>query len=149
VTTVLVRPHPVNLWSRLATWTASLGDGRVRLLSTRSLDADVRDCDVVLAGNSTVLLDALVSGCPACYVRGFDHGPFDVQGFVRDGLVCELPEPPAVDYDAVGAFYRRDGWPEILRHYADIDRNDLDVKRSVRTALERIVTGAQHERIVA
>lgn len=55
----------------------------------------LRGCDLVLGGNSTVLLDALVAGTPACYVRGLDHGPHDVQDFVRDGLVYEPRAAPA------------------------------------------------------
>jgi hypothetical protein len=149
VTDVRVRPHPVNLWPGLAGRIASFGDDRVRLLSAQSLDAGLRECDLLLAGNSTVLLDALVAGCPACYVRGLDHGPYDVQGFVRDGLVCELAQPSAIDYDAIAGFYRRDGWPRVLRHYADIDRDDIEVGQAVRAAVKRMITDDRYERGVA
>lgn len=149
VTDVRVRPHPVNLWPGLAGRIASFGDNRVRLLSAQSLDAGLRECDLLLAGNSTVLLDALVAGCPACYVRGLDHGPYDVQGFVRDGLVCELAQPSAIDYDAIAGFYRRDGWPRVLRHYADIDRDDIEVGQAVRAAVKGMIADDRYERGVA
>ena len=141
VSAVLVRPHPVNLWPGLKSAMASLDDRRVRVLSERPLAADLRDCDLVLAGNSTVLLDAVVSGCPACYVAGFDHGPYDVQAFVRDGLVSELRQPWSIDADAIGRFYRRAGWPSSLHRYADVDRDDVEVARAVRAAVTGI-TGA-------
>jgi len=136
---VLVRPHPVNLWPALAERMDAFGDRRVRLLSDRPLAADLRDCDLVLAGNSTVLLDAVVAGCPACYVRGLDHGPYDVQAFVRDGLACELGEPWRIDDRAIGRFYERNSWPAVLRRYADVDRDDAEVARAVRAAVGSLV----------
>ena len=54
-----IRPHPVNLWSGLAEAVASLGDPRVTVQSSPRLRDDLRACDLVLGGNSTVLLDAL------------------------------------------------------------------------------------------
>ena len=141
VAEVLVPAHPVNLWPRLAGRMASLGDRRVRVLSERPLAADVRECDLLLAGNSTVLLDAVIAGCPACYVPGFDHGPHDVQGFVRDGLVCELQHSWSIDDGAIRRFYERDGWPAVLRRYADVDRDDAEVARAVGAAVNSMVGG--------
>jgi hypothetical protein len=37
-----------------------------------------RAADLVVAGNSTGF-DSLVAGRPAGYVRGFDHGPYDMR----------------------------------------------------------------------
>jgi hypothetical protein len=98
----------------------------------------LRHCDVAIAGNSTVLLDAVVAGRPGCYVRGFDHGPFDVQDFVKDGLIYEWSLPSPLDLAAIDAFYRRPIWPEILRRYADIDRSEDDVATAVRAALDAV-----------
>jgi hypothetical protein len=141
VAEVRVRPHPVNLWPGLAARMASLGDRRISVRSGTSLAADLAQCDLILAGNSTVLLDAVVSGCPAGYVRGFDHGPYDVQSFVRDGLICE-----STDFEAIARFYKRDGWPAILRHYADVDRDEADVARLMRAAVNDLVNGNAYAR---
>ena len=138
---VIVRPHPVNLWPALADRMESLGDRRVQLRSGGSLAADLHDCDLVLAGNSTVLLDAVVAGRPACYVRGLDHGPYDVQSFVRDGLVCELEQPWSLDGAAIRRFYARDTWPAVLRRYADVDRDDAEAARAVRAAVSSLLGG--------
>ena len=72
---VVVRPHPVNLWSGLDAWLGSLAERRVVIRSSGALVDDLRLCDLVFAGNSTVLLDAVIGGRPGCYVRDFDHGP--------------------------------------------------------------------------
>jgi hypothetical protein len=132
---VLIRPHPVNLWRGLGEEAASLGDSRVTVQSSTSLRDDLRACDLVIGGNSTVLLDALIAGTPACYVRGLDHGPHDVQDFVRDGLVYELAELRPVDAGAIARFYSRREWPAILRRYAAVDISPDDVARAVRFAL--------------
>ena len=137
----IVRPHPVNLWPALADRMESLGDRRVQTAFGGSLAADLHDCDLVLAGNSTVLLDAVVAGRPACYVRGLDHGPYDVQSFVRDGLVCELEQPWSLDGAAIRRFYARDTWPAVLRRYADVDRDDAEAARAVRAAVSSLLGG--------
>ena len=132
---VLIRPHPINLWHGLAEAVASLGDPRVTVQASPRLRDDLRACDLVLGGNSTVLLDALIAGTPACYVRGLDHGPHDVQDFVRDGLVYELPQLSPIDAGAIARFYSRREWPAILRRYAAVDVSPDDVARAVRFAL--------------
>jgi hypothetical protein len=138
VTRVLIRPHPVNLWPGLSACVASLADPRLIVQDSGSLPDDLRCCDLVFAGNSTVLLDAVVAGRPGCYVRGFDHGPYDVQTFVRDELIYEwMPQYP-IDTAGIEAFYRRTGWPSVLRRYADVDRGDEDVKSAVLAAVNRL-----------
>jgi hypothetical protein len=137
---VVVRPHPVNLWKHLPAYMESLRDERIALNSTGSLTDDLRECDLVLAGNSTVLLDAVVAGRPACYVRGFDHGPYDVQDFVRFGLVCELVPEHVIDLPAIRSFYAHSGWPSALRRFADVDHTETQVITAVRSALNSFST---------
>jgi hypothetical protein len=137
---VVVRPHPVNLWKQLPAYMESLQDDRITLHSTGSLAGDLRECDLVLAGNSTVLLDAVVAGRPACYVRGFDHGPYDVQDFVRFGLVCEAAPERYIDLPAIRSFYMQSGWPSVLRRFADVDHPESHVTTAVRSALDNFST---------
>jgi hypothetical protein len=136
---VLVRPHPVNLWRGLAHAIASLQTTRVELPSPGQLTNDLRRCDLIVAGNSTVLLDSVVAGRPACYVRGFDHGPYDVQSFVRDGVVYELTDFRTIDCDAIAAFYARPEWRHALSRYADTDRQAEAVTADVRAAVIALV----------
>jgi hypothetical protein len=135
---IILRPHPVNLWPGLAAAVTSLDDPRVSVRSSGFLDEDLRHCDLVLGGNSTVLLDAVISGRPACYVRGFDHGPYDVQEFVRDTLIYEWTADCPIDVAAIERFYRRPAWSAVLRRYADIDRADEEVTAAVVAAVNRL-----------
>jgi hypothetical protein len=142
IDTVLVRPHPVNLWRGLAHAIASLQTTRVELPSPGQLTNDLRRCDLIVAGNSTVLLDSVVAGRPACYVRGFDHGPYDVQSFVRDGVVYELTDLRAIDCDAITSFYARPEWRQALSRYADTDRPAEAVAADVRAAVSALIGSA-------
>ena len=85
---VLVRPHPKNLWTGLQKWIESLRDSRVILSSVdASVSNDIKQVDVVLGGNSSVLVDAVIAGRPAAFVANLDHGPPDLHRFVAGGLV--------------------------------------------------------------
>ena len=138
VTRIIVRPHPMNLWRDMHARIASLGDARIRVVANTCLAGDLARCDVVVAGNSTVLLDAVVAGVPACYVSGLDHGPYDVQDFVKDGLIAEWSARLRLDLRTIERFYLRREWPRILRHYADVDRSSDEVAVAVRAALDAI-----------
>lgn len=135
---IIIRPHPVNLWRDLSARVASLGDARIGLRTDTCLTGDLARCDVVVAGNSTVLLDAVVAGRPGCYVSGLDHGPHDVQDFVKDRLVYEWHAPSRLDLRAIEHFYIDRDWPRILRSYADVDRSGEEVAVAVRAALDAI-----------
>ena len=138
VARVIIRPHPVNLWPELAATVTSLDDPRLAVRSSGFLEEDLRHCDLVLGGNSTVLLDAVISGRPACYVPGFDHGPYDVQDFVRDTLIYEWTMDCPIDVAAIERFYRRPAWSAVLRRYADIDHADEEVTAAVMAAVNRL-----------
>jgi len=135
---ILVRPHPVNLWSGLAHCVAAMDDPRIQLSADRPILDDVRECDFVFAANSTVHVDAVVAGTPACYVRGLDHAPYDVQSFVRDGLIYELKQTDLFDPSDVTAFYAREKWPIVLRRYANVDQSDVDLAPVVAEALNEL-----------
>ena len=135
---IVIRPHPVNLWTRMRTSLPTGHDDRIRVSTTPSIVDDLRACDVVLAANSTVHVEALVAGKPSCYVQGLDHAPFDVQSFVRDGLVFNLPDLSLFDTAAIWRFYTRPDWQAMLRRYADVDHTDEDVACAIRAAIQKL-----------
>ena len=138
---VLVRPHPVNLWPGLASCLASVGDKRICLSAGGSIFDDVHECDFVIAGNSTVHVEAVIAGKPSCYLRGLDHAPYDVQSFVQDGLVYELERARRFDPSDVMHFYARREWPSILRRYANVDQDEADLARIVTTTVSDLAAG--------
>ncbi|MDQ3818819.1 MAG: hypothetical protein M3362_14240, partial [Acidobacteriota bacterium] len=112
---------PKNLWRGLDAWMEKLNDTRVRKSSGGPVFSDVEASDVVLAGNSSVLVDAVTAGRPAGFVAGLDHATTDMHGLVSRGLIYPIDENLRLDTDAMLRFYRRADWIEALRLFANID----------------------------
>ncbi len=129
VATILIRPHPKNLWRGLDEWIAAQDQARVRLAKGATVFQDVESVDVALAGNSSVLVDAVTAGRPSAYVSGLDHGPPDLHGFTARGLVYQLPDIDDMEFNlsTMFAFYQRPGWVSILRDFANIDQEEAAV----------------------
>jgi hypothetical protein len=66
---ISVRPHPKNLWRGLDQWIALRGDTRLRRSDGKSTFADIKACDIVLGGNSSVLIEAVTAGVRALTLR--------------------------------------------------------------------------------
>ena len=140
VSRVLVRPHPKNLWRGLDAWVASRGEPRLSLSPGGTVFQDIAASDVVLAGNSSVLVEAVTAGRPAAYVRGIDHGPPDLHAFVARGLVYRYADERGFDPEAMQRFYQSPDWPAALRLFANIDEDEASVAARTRDALLNILT---------
>lgn len=143
VSTILIRPHPKNLWVGLKGWIAAQDQSRVRLAKGATVFQDVESVDVALAGNSSVLVDALTAGRPSAYVSGLDHGPPDLHRFAECGLVYVLPETVNdVEWNLATmlAFYRRPNWLNILRHIANIDEDEAAVLQRGLSIMRELVS---------
>jgi hypothetical protein len=135
VSRVHVRPHPKNLWRGLGEWITSRAEPRLSRGSGASVFDDLKATDVVLAGNSSVLVEAVTAGRPAAYVPGIDHGPRDLHAFVERGLVCRFDDGRSLDPEALLRFYRRPEWPEALRLFANVDEDESAVAARLKEAL--------------
>ncbi|PYS20786.1 MAG: hypothetical protein DMF72_19655 [Acidobacteria bacterium] len=124
---VLIRPHPKNLWKGLPKWIESLRDGRVTLSSCGSVSNDIQQVDIVLGGNSSVLVDAVTAGRPVAFVANLDSGPPDLHCFVARGLVYSFDDD--WNPDAMLNFYHRPEWPARLKVFANIDEDPEQVRK--------------------
>lgn len=140
VSRVLVRPHPKNLWRGLREWVESCREPRLSLGAGGTVFEDIAASDVVLAGNSSVLAEALTAGRPAAYVRGLDHGPYDLHTFVARGLACEYDDARGLDPDALQSFYLRADWTTVLRLFADVGEDAASVTARMRDALRAVAS---------
>jgi hypothetical protein len=127
VSRIVVRAHPKNLWVGFDAWIASQGDSRVQRSFGRSVFADIEASDIVLAGNSSVLVEAVTAGRPCGYVRGIDYGSTDLHAFVARGLIYPYDAASGFDPDAMLGFYQRPGWPTVLRLFANVDEDETTV----------------------
>jgi hypothetical protein len=149
VSRILVRPHPTNLWARLDAWIESLNDRRLRASSEGSVCHDLETADIVLAGNSSVLVEAVTAGRPSGYVAGLDHGSNDLHSFVERGLIYSLgdtngrekgtgPNADRIDFAGLLRFYQHADWSDVLRLFANIDEDEATVAVKVGAAMRDI-----------
>jgi hypothetical protein len=130
VSGIRIRPHPKNLWVGLEDWVASQRDRRLTLNSGASVFEDVKSVDLVLAGNSSVLVDAVTAGRPSGYIGSLDHGPYDMHRFVVCGLIYSMQNDSVSFHwnpDSMLRFYQRPGWLNVLRDFANIDEDENTV----------------------
>ena len=137
VSHVLIRPHPKNLWLGLDAWIASRNDPRLRRNSGGTVSRDLEAADVVLAGNSSVLVDAVTAGRPGGYVPGIDYGSTDLHAFVARRLIYPVNES-GFDPDAMLGFYQRPDWPDALRLFANIDQDENSVTAQAAAAMREL-----------
>jgi hypothetical protein len=143
VSRILVRPHPKNLWLGLDAWVASFNDPRVCRSPDGPVFRDVEASDIVLAGNSSVLVEALTAGRPAGYVPGLDYGSQDLHAFVARGLVYQFEDERGFDPDAMLRFYQRPNWPDVLRLFANVDEDEASVASRVCAALRELAASRE------
>jgi hypothetical protein len=138
VSRLIVRPHPKNLWVGLDAWVTSRNDPRMRPGSGGPVCRDLEASDIVLAGNSSVLVDAVTAGRPAGYVPGIDHGSPDLHAFVARGLIYPIDDEAGFDPDAMLRFYQRPNWTSVLRLFANIDEDEATVAARVGAAIREL-----------
>jgi hypothetical protein len=126
VSRILIRPHPKNLWRGLHC-VPRLYSGRVGISVGQSVFRDTQSVDVVLAGNSSVLVDAVTAGRPSGYVSGLDYGPRDLHRFVECGLIYWIQDNSEWNPAAMLTFYQRPEWLKVLRMFANIDDDKAGV----------------------
>jgi hypothetical protein len=140
VSRILVRPHPTNLWTGLDAWIAGRNDRRLRRASGDSVSCDLEASDVVLAGNSSVLVEAVTAGRPGGYVSDLDYGSTDLHEFVARGLIYPIDDELSFDLDAMFRFYQRPGWTDALRFFANIDEDEKSVASRVGAAMRELLS---------
>ena len=96
---------------------------------------DIEESDIVLAGNSSVLVDAVTAGRPSGYVPGLDYGSVDLHEFVARGLIYPVNDEFGFDPDAMLSFYQRLDWVNVLRLFANIDEDEATVEAQVCVAI--------------
>lgn len=135
---ILIRPHPKNLFLEFDDWLASLNDPRVKRSLNDSVFNDLREIDVVFAGNSSVLIEAVTAGRPGIYVPGLDYGSPDMHRFVVHGLIYPFGENRSIDFEAALRFYQRAEWLLVLGLFANIDEDESSIQTRVSKAIREL-----------
>jgi hypothetical protein len=140
---VLIRPHPKNLWRGLDAWIDSKDDPRLIRGLGGAVAQDLATVDIVLAGNSSVLIDAVTSGRPAAFVPGLDYGDPDMHRFVARGLVYSSGDSMEFDPKKIFQFYQTPGWADVLHIFANIDEDEDTVTKRFGEELRQLADRAR------
>lgn len=135
---ILIRPHPKNLFVEIDAWLNSLGNSRVSRSLNESVIADLDESDVILGGNSSVLVEAVVAGRPSGYVRELDYATYDLHEFVARDLIYLVEN--AFEFDQMLTFYQKPEWVEVLKLYANIDEDEKVSAGRLKVALLELAT---------
>ena len=86
--TIRVRQHPAKIVQSDCS-ALSMEFANVQLSDSESLEHDIDACDIVICGNSTVVMETLRASRPVVYVKSLDSLPYDYARFVVNGLIPE------------------------------------------------------------
>jgi len=136
VSSIRIRPHPKNLWLGLKDWIAAQQDPRLGITANDSVFQDVKSVDIVLGGNSSVLIDAVTAGRPGGYVTDLDHGPHDLHRLVECGLIYPMQDNWTPD--SMLLFYQQPGWLNVLRLFANIDEHEETVAMQMASTMRQL-----------
>lgn len=131
---ILIRHHPVAL---LETDLSSLSsDDRIQVTIGAPLEGDIAACDVIICGNSGVVLNALRGGRPVAYVPELDEILFDYNGFCEKQLVPRIAKWDADTLEALNAFYSVPMWSSVMVGYdASYGKSAQVLDKEVRDSL--------------
>lgn len=114
---VLVRLHP-NLIIRKKSEVEKLRLLNLKLSYANEVATeDVKKCDLVIAGNSSVHLTVLKFKTPSLYYNQIDNVPDDFYYFIKNGLTYHLENPDDLDISKVQSFYNDDWYKNTYLKY--------------------------------
>ncbi len=135
---ILIRGHPVQFSNPDFSAIAQAAP-YVEVSSGISLAQDSKRCDLIVAGNTTAVLEVLKNGTPVVYLPTLDGTSFDYNGFVQNGLVPLISSAAELDLASVAAFYRP-GWEERMQYFdAAYGQNPAALDAEVKHALLKIL----------
>lgn len=135
VAKILIRPHPKNLFLEIGEWIESLNDSRVQKSLSNSVFDDLKMSDVVLGGNSSVLIESVTAGKPAGYVCALDYGSPDLHRLVEKGLIYPVEAEFKFDFETILRFYQKDEWLSVLELFANFDEDEQTVGEKIKSAV--------------
>lgn len=137
---ILIRPHPVEvIKDDLSALCA--GGGRVKDTFGMPLFDNIKLCDVVVCGNSTVTVELLRGGVPVLYDGELDGLPYDYNGYMKHELVLPVPaELNDAALASIGDFYDSAAWFETMRYFdAGYQRDEAEMFRQLAEAMREVL----------
>lgn len=102
-----------------------------------------RQCELVIAGNTSAILEILKSGCPVIYLATLDALGDDVYGFVEKGIVPGFSDVKDISIEDGLKIYGEKGWANSMAYFDPSygkERQKIDDK--MREAILAVLDGA-------
>lgn len=139
ISRILIRPHPKNLFVKFDEWLDALDSKRIERSFNQSVFLDLEKSNIVFGGNSSVLIEAVTAGKPACYVSRLDYGSEDLHRLVAEKLIYQFGNNDRLDFSDVLNFYHHADWIKILSLFADFDRDESLVNEQISVAIQKLI----------
>ncbi|MFC1666681.1 hypothetical protein ACFL0P_02250 [Candidatus Omnitrophota bacterium] len=120
---ILIRRHPNMDLSKREEKTL-LKNSKVQISNGRSIDRDIEKSDFILAGDSTVHVDALLRGCPSFYYRDLEEDFFDRYGYVKEGLILDWNIDMSLD--DINDFYQDLNKKNRINYYLNTEKDSQE-----------------------
>lgn len=138
---IVIRPHPLALVNPNFGSLRGACSSEAFEISKESLFVDIDRCDLVVIGNSSVLLQVLKSGTVAVVLKGLDRVPDDYYGFCRNGIAPVIESLAQLNLAQLKLFFDQ-AWADRFRQY---DHSYLmsqdEVRRTMLGLVEEITPG--------
>ena len=117
VKSILVRLHP-NLVIRNKKIVKKISQMKdVQLSYANELaTCDLKNCDLVIAGNSSVHLTSLKFGVPSIYLNQIDIVPHDFYLLLKNNIIPYFDSVDEIDLDKVIDFFN-ENWPKAFQYF--------------------------------
>lgn len=141
---ILIRNHPVALLKTDLPWVVA-NDRNIDVTIGNPLDDEIAACDLVICGNSGVVLNVLSGGRPVAYLPSLDGINFDSHGFVGSGLVCSVSGWSDDIYKRLQVFYENPDWRGVMQSYdASYGTDAAWLKQAASKTLRRYILSSPH-----
>ena len=111
---ITLRPHPNKTFADLK-YLDLCKRYKISINSRTSLNQQLSDSTLVIAGETSAHLDALAQGVPSIYYR-LDQFPHDHYGFISSGLIPEVKSLDGLK-NSIQKFYSNPEWLKVYKDY--------------------------------
>lgn len=136
VASIAIRPHPSGVGAATVASLAARASGRV-VISSGPLRDDLARADVIVAGRSSVHIEALLSGVPSIHDPAIDSSAAAGLTFLSDGTVFVSDDAARADFARASGFYARPEWRERLRRHGNVIESPGEVRGQLRALFSR------------
>ncbi len=98
------------------------------------------NCDLIVAGNTSAILDILKIGCPVIYLDSMDTFGTDVYGFSDMRLIPEFKAINDISLDLCNIVYLDRNWPTVMSYFdSSYDKDRVLVNQNIKESIYSVL----------